>query len=170
MQDNYIVMVGDAPSKEQMDAWDDCYIKSLPFFNVCSKYDCNIIFEYQLPREGGRRPDVLLLSGNRLFVLEYKMKSGITRADVDQVSSYARDLKNYHSASHELEVIPYLVPTKASGKHREFDDVIACTPDKLAELIEPHLAVRQVNQIRGLACWSISTFTILSKCCPSHIE
>ncbi|MEW4371749.1 DNA/RNA helicase domain-containing protein [Paenibacillus kandeliae] len=143
MQDNYTSMMGEVPSKEQVDAWDDCYIKSLPFFQLCLKYDCIIIFEYQLPREGGRRPDVLLLSGNRLFVLEYKMKSGITRADVDQVSSYARDLKHYHSASHELEVIPYLVPTKVSGKHRKYDNVIVCTPDKLAELIEPHLSVHK---------------------------
>lgn len=147
MQDNYFVMVGEAPSKEQVSAWLDCYDKSLPFFKACSKYNCNIIFEYQLPREGGRRPDVLLLSGDRLFVLEYKQKATFSWADVDQVAAYARDLKNYHNASHGLKVIPYLVPTVASGKSHEYDNVTACTPDKLAELIEPQLAFDQKVQL-----------------------
>ena len=140
MKDNYIVLVGEAPSKEQVEAWDDCYDKSMPFFTACSKYDCDIIFEYLMPREGGRRPDVLLLSGNCLFVLEYKMKERFTQADVDQVSAYARDLKNYHSTSHALEVMPILVPTKAIGRYSTYNDIYACTPDKLEELILPSLS------------------------------
>lgn len=140
MKDNYIVLVGEAPSKEQVEAWNDCYDKSMPFFTACSKYDCDIIFEYLMPREGGRRPDVLLLSGNCLFVLEYKMKERFAQADVDQVSAYARDLKHYHSTSHTLEVIPILAPTKASGKYSMYNDIYACTPDKLEELILPFLS------------------------------
>ena len=140
MKDNYIVVVGEAPSKEQVEAWDDCYDKSMPFFNACLKYDCDVIFEYLMPREGGRRPDVLLLSGNCLFVLEYKMKERFTQADVDQVSAYARDLKNYHSTSHALEVMPILVPTKAIGRYSTYNDIYACTPDKLEKLILPSLS------------------------------
>ena len=127
MEENYIAMVGEAPSKEQIYAWDDSYDKSMPFFKACSKYNCDIIFEYLMPREGGRRPDVLLLSGNCLFVLEYKMKERFTQADLDQVSAYARDLKHYHSTSHDLEVILILVPTKAKGKCRIYNDIYACT-------------------------------------------
>jgi len=140
MWDTYIVMVGEAPSKEQVEAWDDCYEKSISFFKACSKYDCDIIFEYLMPREGGRRPDVLLITGKYLFVFEYKMKDRFSQADIDQVSAYARDLKHYHSASHDLEVIPILVPTKANGKYRMYNEVYACTPDKLEELILPFLS------------------------------
>lgn len=143
MWDNYIVMVGEAPSQEQVEAWDDCYDKSLPFLKACTKFNCNIIFEYLMPREGGRRPDVLLLSGSRLFVLEYKMKERFSQADLDQVSAYARDLKYYHSTSHGLEVIPILVPTKVDGKYRKYNDIYACTPDKLEELILPLLTRSQ---------------------------
>lgn len=139
MKGNYIAMVGEAPSKEQLEAWDDCYDKSAPFFKACSKYDCDVIFEYLMPREGGRRPDVLLLSGNCLFVLEYKMKERFSQADIDQVSEYARDLKHYHSTSHNLKVIPILVPTKANGKCRMYKDMCACTPDRLGEKILPFL-------------------------------
>lgn len=143
MQENYIAMLGEAPSKEQVAAWDDCYMKSTPFFEACTRFNCNIIFEYLMPREGGRRPDIILLSGNRLFVLEYKMKSGFTQADVDQVSAYARDLKYYHNVSYALDVIPVLVPTQATGKYQKYDEVCACTPDKLEELIIPLLSNTQ---------------------------
>lgn len=139
MWDNYKVMVGEAPSKEQVEAWDDCYDKSMPFFRACTKFNCSIIFEYLMPREGGRRPDVILLSGNCLFVLEYKMKERFSQADVDQVSAYARDLKHYHSTSHDLEVVPILVPTKANSKCRKYNNIYACTPDKLEGLILPLL-------------------------------
>ena len=37
MNENYIAMVGEAPSKEQIYAWDDCYDKSMPFFKVMLK-------------------------------------------------------------------------------------------------------------------------------------
>ncbi len=139
MKENYIAIIGEAPSMEQVGAWEDCYDKSMTFLKACSKYDCDIIFEYLMPREGGRRPDVLLLSGNCLFVLEYKMKERFSQADVDQVSAYARDLKHYHTTSHALKVIPILVPTKANGKCRMYNDIYACTPDKLEELILPFL-------------------------------
>ena len=91
-----------------------------------------------------RRPDVLLLSGEHLFVLEYKMKESPTQADLDQVFAYARDLKNYHSASHSLTVTPVLVLTKAINKKYHYDKVYVCSPDKLEELIIPKLSNKQV--------------------------
>ena len=54
MKKNYSTLTNEAQSKEQIAAWNDCYEKSLPFFKACIKYDCYIIFEYLLPREGGR--------------------------------------------------------------------------------------------------------------------
>jgi len=52
-----------------------------------------IIFEYELPRERGRRPDVVIL-GPCVFVLEFKDYANLLAAHIDQVSAYARDLKN----------------------------------------------------------------------------
>jgi len=149
MKKNYSTLTNEAQSKEQIAAWNDCYEKSLPFFKACIKYDCYIIFEYLLPREGGRRPDVLLLSGEHLFVLEYKMKESPTQADLDQVFAYARDLKNYHSASHSLTVTPVLVLTKAINKKYHYDNVYICSPDKLEELIIPKLSNKQVISLDG---------------------
>jgi hypothetical protein len=51
------------------------------------------IFEYELPREGGRRPDVVLLQNGVVVVVEFKDRATIASADLDQVAAYARDLK-----------------------------------------------------------------------------
>lgn len=57
-----------------------------------------IIFEYRISREGGRRPDVLLISEGCIFVLEFKTTYSASRlqANIDQVSEYRNDLMNYH--------------------------------------------------------------------------
>ena len=46
-----------------------------PFFG-----DFSIIFEYELPRERGRRPDVVILGSSTIFVLEFKDYSKILQA------------------------------------------------------------------------------------------
>jgi DUF2075 family protein len=77
-----------------------------------------IIFEYILPREGGRRPDVILIIGNQILIFEFKMKDIYNESDLDQAVGYARDVRNYHVESREYNVFPYLIPTKrlSSGK------------------------------------------------------
>ncbi len=68
-----------------------------------------VIFEYELPRERGRRPDVLLLTPDRLIILEFKGTTRVLPEHLDQVEAYARDLHAYHQASHNLRTIPTLV-------------------------------------------------------------
>jgi len=68
-----------------------------------------IVFEYELPREQGRRPDVVVLTGQGALVLEFKQQRDLLQAHVDQVAAYARDLKEYHRASHDLVVASFLV-------------------------------------------------------------
>lgn len=71
-----------------------------------------IIFEYELLRERGRRPDVIILGSTTIFVLEFKDYGKILPAHVDQVNAYARDLKHYHAVSHPYTIIPILVLTR----------------------------------------------------------
>lgn len=148
MKRNYFYMTGKQASELQVKAWTDCFEKSQSLFKQCAFYPCYIIFEYQMPRQGGRRPDILLLTGDKLFVLEYKMKDSFTQADIDQVSAYARDLQYYHETSHQFEVIPLLIPTKARNKRRRYNDVIACTPDLLVEFIKPYLGKELVYSLK----------------------
>jgi hypothetical protein len=71
----------------------------------------NIYFEFKIPRMG-KRADVILLANGNVLVLEFKVGShGIESVAVDQVYDYALDLKNFHQGSHDLPVVPILIPT-----------------------------------------------------------
>ncbi len=92
------------------------------------------ILEYELPLES-RRPDVVLLVGAGVMVLELKGKLVPSQADLDQASAYARDLRCYHRECHARDVIPVLVPTRARGYVREEGGVHVAAPDALDDLI-----------------------------------
>ncbi|MBP1950058.1 DNA/RNA helicase domain-containing protein [Virgibacillus litoralis] len=112
------------PSEEQINAWVDCFhFLQNVFKQVQSEIDClnwGLIFEYELPREGGRRPDVLLLIPGRIVVLEFKMKNMSTSSDVEQLTGYLRDLRGYHNTINKfnLQVSGSLVITKAKQQDR----------------------------------------------------
>lgn len=92
----------------------------------------SVILEYELPLEGGRRPDVIVLGPERIFVLEFKQDPILSRSALDQVAAYARDLSEYHSKTHGTTVLPYLIPTKTTGLIEKRDSVIVLSPDKIA--------------------------------------
>ncbi len=82
----------------QLRAWDDSIPKlqreigeSLQAHPDAAEYSA--ILEYQLPLEF-RRPDVLLLVGSAVIVLELKGKESPSQADLDQAAAYARDLRS----------------------------------------------------------------------------
>lgn len=92
------------------------------------------ILEYQLPYEL-RRPDVVLLTQGAVVVVELKGKFRPSQADLDQVSAYARDLKNYHRDCESRQVHAVLIPTQAKGYVQQQSGVHVCGPDALDELI-----------------------------------
>ncbi len=81
-------------SPEQMRAWKDA-IKPLQDEvsevlvrdRLASSYSA--ILEYELPLDA-RRPDVILLVGAGVMVVELKGKIAPSQADIDQASAYAR--------------------------------------------------------------------------------
>jgi hypothetical protein len=106
-------------SPQQVRAWD----ASIPPLQrevreVLAQYgeaqSARAILEYELPLEF-RRPDVIFLVGKAIVVLELKGKLRPTMADLDQASAYARDLRCYHRACENRDVIPVLLLTQAKG-------------------------------------------------------
>jgi len=63
------------------------------------------LLEYELPRDF-RRPDIIVLEGVTVVVLEVKGYAGAGQAARDQVAGYARDLCAYHSACADRPVVP----------------------------------------------------------------
>lgn len=92
------------------------------------------LLEYELPMES-RRPDVVLLVGGAVVVLELKGKSHPSQADIDQASAYARDLRCYHRCCSERNVHAVLVPMRAQGYQGQQDGVHIAGPDALNHLI-----------------------------------
>lgn len=73
-----------------------------------------IYFELSIPRMG-KRADVVLLTGGVVFVIEFKVGSqSFDHYAIEQVHDYALDLKNFHRGSHNLPIVPVLIPTAAS--------------------------------------------------------
>jgi hypothetical protein len=75
-----------------------------------------IHLEFTIPRMG-RRIDAVLLIGELVVVIEFKVGQGrIERAALDQAWDYALDLKNFHAGSHVKRIVPLLVATEYSAK------------------------------------------------------
>lgn len=91
-----------------------------------------IIFEYRLPYEGGRRPDVILLSADKILVLEFKMAEKVKQSYLDQVKSYGRDLKLYHFSSRDKKIIKVLVLTRANNLRAKINGVYIRSGDNLS--------------------------------------
>lgn len=90
-----------------------------------------IILEYILPREEGRRPDVIFLTGTKILVLEFKQYAEEHHSQIDQVVGYTRDLREYHSYCFDKQIIPFLVLTKTQNVNNTYDDVLVLSPDTL---------------------------------------
>lgn len=91
--------------------------------------DCTIAFEYMIPRMG-RRVDTVVLIGNYIFVIEFKVgETSYPSVATGQLLDYAFDLKNFHERSHRRNIFPILVCTEASAdliKPRIIDNGICC--------------------------------------------
>lgn len=94
------------------------------------------ILEYQLPLEC-RRPDVVLLENGNVLVIEFKGKAGPPEEhDIDQVSAYARDLRNYHRDCAERKVHAILILTRYTGEtHQLHDGTYIVNPKDLNHII-----------------------------------
>jgi mutator protein MutT len=128
--------MGETAVYSQRKAWFDSFnilrdqLKKIP-----NADNAKIIFEYELPRERGRRPDVLILSGDNLLVLEFKGYSNENAAQIDQAKHYARDLANYHEKSQKLNTVPLLVLASASNVKKVVDNVHIVAGDVLHEVL-----------------------------------
>ena len=138
--------------ESQLLAWNNCFSSITQTLNslITTLPDAatwHIIFEYALHRERGRRPDVLILAPEQIFVLEYKDYSIALRAHIDQVAAYARDIANYHGKSQDNPVIPILVINKGYEIDYEENQVYILSPEKLSEKILSFFILEKYQKI-----------------------
>lgn len=92
------------PGTIQIDAWiNELSVLSSVFSSLVTTNSAvqqwGVILEYELPQQAGRRPDVVVLAGSAVIVLEFKKKPSPDAGDLDQLIFYVRDLVNYHSVA-----------------------------------------------------------------------
>jgi hypothetical protein len=117
------------------------------------------ILEYQLPLNH-RRPDIVLLMGGSVLVVEAKSKGRATQADLDQASAYARDLSAYHDACAERPVHAALMLMRAEGRLGVQSGVHVVGPDAIDDL------VRELDQRSELGPVEPKTFLGLDRYRP----
>ena len=79
--------------------------------------DATLLLEFEIPRIG-KRVDAILIHNGSILVLEYKVGAkSYDASSIDQACDYALDLKNFHKASHHLNIVPILIATDAPNKN-----------------------------------------------------
>jgi hypothetical protein len=127
----------DWAGREQASAWEhELSWLSAAFHAIEGAGDWGLVLEYELPFEGGRRPDAVVLAGDNILVLEFKERSGASRADIDQVDAYARDLQDYHSTSRDRRALPVLVLVNRGGLNETFEGTAVIGPDFLPATLQ----------------------------------
>jgi hypothetical protein len=94
----------------------------------------SLVAEFELPFEGGRRPDVVVLASTAVVVLEYKGQPRISQAHIDQARAYGRDLAEYHEASHFRDIATYVVATTPAAQP-DVDGSTIIDPSQLGEVL-----------------------------------
>lgn len=104
-----------------------------------------IYFEFLIPRMG-KRVDNIVILGDKIFLLEFKIGSEqYDKHAIDQVIDYALDLRNFHEGSHHANLIPVLIAEKASKKFKNnfqeaqnLNQAILLNAQNLREFFKPY--------------------------------
>lgn len=125
-------LLGQRPARTQTEAWrEQGRIMRATLRDMCigepDARHWGVAFEYELPLEGGRRPDVVVLAGRSVVVLEFKQAGAAQASAVDQVEADARDLTEYQAGTHGIRAVPVLVLTRARTP----------TTDETVEVVDP---------------------------------
>lgn len=146
---------------KQKDAWIE-QIRLLK--NALSKYSSgSIIFEYTIPRVGGRINNVILIN-DTVFVLEFKVGNELYQnSSATQARTYALDLANFHQESHNKTIVPILISTQAHDFDYEIKkyrnnvyDVIYTNGNNLNEIIDKF--INNSNEQISLEKWLNSRY------------
>ena len=87
------------------------------------------------PLRAAGRPDVVVVAGQSVIVLEFKGAPIAGAAQRDQVEAYARDLREYHEASHWRDVHPVLVLANSKAPATTMGDLRVCGRASLADVL-----------------------------------
>lgn len=127
-----------------------------------------IYFEFSIPRMG-KRVDNIVILGNKIFLLEFKIGSKqYDKHAIDQVIDYTLDLRNFHEGSHHVNLIPVLVAEKAPIIQNDFQAAqnLDCAILLNAQNLGGFFASFNSSNLMDVAAWEKSSY----KPTPTIIE
>lgn len=144
-------------SEDQIFAWKDCFDVLQRVLLDFHHPEFYIVFEYVLYSENGCRPDVLLVSGNQIFVLEFKCKTEPKDADIGQADMYERFISSCHLESRGKKVITCLVLTRSEAVEERINGSIHFVSEvALKKLINKELILPVASV--DIAKWQASMY------------
>ena len=169
LEDHHRRMWGAQASGSQRAAWIDehkimskalrlCLDAAIPDVQLWS-----LVFEYELPMEGGRRPDAVILTGRAIVVLEFKSAGSPTQGDIDQAIGYVRDISDYHGESAGIPAFGILV---LAGAKPTFAKIIDETPVVGPDSLHQYLFSAHREGVINLLSWLNSPYRPL----PTLVE
>ena len=127
-----------------------------------------IYFEFLIPRMG-KRVDNIVILGDKIFLLEFKIGSEqYDKHAIDQVIDYALDLRNFHEGSHYANLIPVLIAEKAPIFENNFQRAENLEQAILlnAQNLNKFFKYYDSNSLMDVAAWEQSSY----KPTPTIIE
>lgn len=143
----------------QLYAWRNSIEELRAALNSCQPevQDCGLVLEYELPRSGGRRPDLIFLNNGIVLVIEFKNRLLPEPSDLDQVLGYRRDLSEYHVGCRGKELRPVLIPLGYVGPAYVEETVHVMAPKDLRGLIK-ELVGHPRSSIPNTSDWVRSSY------------
>ena len=135
--------IGNSVSKSQESVWMDCFVfiaKTLKYLSPKDQ-EYSLVFEYSLPGTVHERPDVFLLTNQKVISLEFKRKEAPqiddNKNDIAQAIRYKEWLQNHHKVTKQkkLNVKSYLVCTHQNAKAGESRGITILTADNFCDVI-----------------------------------
>ena len=110
-----------------------------------------LILEYELPQQGGRRPDVIVLAGSTICVLEFKMKSTPELSDIDQLRGYVRDISSYHSVAQLAQQTTGAIVATKSNAASDMNGTAVLSPADIATFLSSSKSVGAITTDQWMA-------------------
>lgn len=136
-------------------------------FRTCLPHAASfgLVLEFELPRSGGRRPDLIVLENGTVLVVEFKNRVEVEQADLDQVLGYVRDLEDYHAGCQGRRLVPVVIPIGMRGGPFQRNGVRVIPPSMLGDLIR-ELCPFPSGKPADVAAWTSAPYCPL----PSLVE
>ena len=132
----------------QKEAWERCYVPLKNALKKCGERYKNLflVFEYTLPGRISKKevtklvwPDVLIVSKEKILVLEFKNKplpADASEKYMNQAEKYKHRLEKYHLESAKRQIDCVLVSTQMKKTRKRVDNGVFCSSDYLDLIIQ----------------------------------